>query len=108
MLLVEMSIIGLIVPPSGGDTRTRLRHLGSITLLKSAGFTREAGDPDRDRIWRRLRCDLSEATFGAQSLPDDFSATERRLEDGEPYDIGESVDNREHSVCDVVDSDCEH
>ena len=48
MLLVEMSIID--PKPSGGDTSTRLRHFGSITLLKSGVPLRDAGDPDRDLI----------------------------------------------------------
>ena len=46
VLLVEISIID--PRPRGGDTRTRLKHFGSITLLKSG--VREAGDPDRDLI----------------------------------------------------------
>ena len=103
MLLVEMSIID--PKPSGGETRTLLKHFGSITLLKSGVPLREAGDPDRDLIWRRFRWDFSEATLGAQSLPDDFNATERRLDDGEP-EIGELVDIRDRSVCGVDDPDC--
>ena len=53
MLLVEMSII--FPRPSGGDTSTRLRHFGSITLLKSGVPFRDAGDPDRDLIPIRFR-----------------------------------------------------
>jgi len=103
MLLVEMSII--FPRPSGGDTSTRLRHFGSITLLKSGVPFRDAGDPDRDLIPIRFRWDFSEATLGAQSLPDDFNATERRLDDGEP-EIGELVDTRDLSVCGVDVPDC--
>lgn len=103
MLLVEMSII--FPKPSGGDTSTRLRHFGSITLLKSGVPLRDAGDPDLDLIPIRFRWDFREATFGAQSLPDDFNATERRLDDGEP-EIGELVDSRERSVCGVDVPDC--
>ena len=43
--------------------------------------------------------------MGAQSLPDDFSATERRVDDGEP-EIGELVDSRDLSVCGVDVPDC--